>query len=79
MGERDRIRWHCRRGMLELDIVLARFLERHFDTLSASELAVFTQLLEYPDNDLWDVVSGHVEPRGQTADMQRVISLLRQS
>ena len=30
MSERDRIRWHCRRGLLELDIVLARFLDRQY-------------------------------------------------
>ena len=33
MSEVDRIRWHCRRGLLELDIVLARFLDRHLDDL----------------------------------------------
>ena len=31
MAELDRIRWHCRRGLLELDLMLERFLERHLD------------------------------------------------
>jgi antitoxin CptB len=79
MGERDRIRWHCRRGMLELDIVLTRFLERHFDNLSQGELKAFTELLDYPDNDLWDVVSGQFQPSNIATDMHRVIGLLRQS
>jgi len=62
MGEADRIRWHCRRGMLELDLVLAAFLDRHFDHLNPEQRAAFEQLLEYPDNDLLDLVMGRAEP-----------------
>ncbi len=58
MAERDRIRWRCRRGLLELDIVLGRFLERELDGLSAVELDAFKALLELSDNDLWDLVAG---------------------
>ena len=58
MAERDRIRWRCRRGLLELDIVLGRFLERELDRLDAAELEAFKALLELSDNDLWDLVSG---------------------
>jgi antitoxin CptB len=50
--ERDRLRWKCRRGLLELDIVLERYLGRHPDD---GEL---TQILDLPDNDLWDIVAG---------------------
>ena len=39
MSELDRIRWHCRRGMLELDLVLARFLERHLANFDARHSA----------------------------------------
>jgi len=35
MSELARIHWHCRRGLLELDLVLAAFLERHLDRLDA--------------------------------------------
>ena len=77
MSESDRVRWHCRRGMLELDLVLARFLERHYATLTPGQHAAFKTLLEYSDNDLWAVVSGHGEPDGADPDMLSVTSLLQ--
>ena len=58
MGEDDRIRWHCRRGLLELDIVLSKFLDKGYPTLSERQRTVFKELLELPDNDLWDLLSG---------------------
>jgi succinate dehydrogenase flavin-adding protein (antitoxin of CptAB toxin-antitoxin module) len=71
----DRIRWHCRRGLLELDLVLTRFLERNFTTLSPDQRAAFEALLEYPDNDLWDLVAGRTQPHlGPAA---AVVKLLR--
>jgi len=77
MGELDRIRWHCRRGMLELDLVLVRFLERHFAALPPEQRAAFEALLEYPDDVLWDLVCGrvHAEPGAAAA----VVSLLRET
>jgi len=56
-ARRDRLQWKCRRGLLELDLVLSRFLEQ-VAALSAAELAAFDELLDYPDTELWDVVSG---------------------
>jgi succinate dehydrogenase flavin-adding protein (antitoxin of CptAB toxin-antitoxin module) len=55
---RDRLRWKCRRGLLELDLVLERFLRRHMSTLSDEELRLLGELLDYPDHDLWEVLSG---------------------
>jgi antitoxin CptB len=55
VAEADRIRWQCRRGLLELDLLLARFLDRHFENLSPANLATFKRLLDYPDNDLLDL------------------------
>ncbi|MSQ54709.1 MAG: succinate dehydrogenase assembly factor 2 family protein [Betaproteobacteria bacterium] len=57
----DRLRWHCRRGLLELDIVLERFLKRYATELGEEELAALAELLDYPDNDLWEVVNGKSE------------------
>ena len=62
MAELDRIRWRCRRGLLELDIVLGRFLDQELDALSPAERDAFKALLELSDNDLWDLVSGRSEP-----------------
>ena len=51
----DRLKWKCRRGLLELDIVLERYLQKNpvDPELSA--------LLDLQDNDLWDIVSGRSE------------------
>lgn len=77
MSESDRVRWHCRRGMLELDLVLTRFLERHFDTSTPGQQAAFKTLLEYSDNDLWDLVSARDEPAPMDTDTLSVTRLLR--
>ena len=73
MCEADRIRWQCRRGLLELDLVLAKFLDRHLEILSPAELATFKQLLDYPDNDLWDFLNGKMPP--PDAGSARIIKL----
>lgn len=63
MAELDRIRWRCRRGLLELDLVLETFQREHLEKLSSEELDAFSRLLDSADNDLWDWVSGRGEPR----------------
>ncbi|GMQ91394.1 MAG: succinate dehydrogenase assembly factor 2 [Gammaproteobacteria bacterium] len=50
--ESRRIRWHCRRGLLELDCVLLPFYEQHFDTLDLEDRQAFIHLLDQPDNDI---------------------------
>jgi antitoxin CptB len=54
----ERLKWKCRRGLLELDLVLERFMQRHARALSDGELARLCELLELADNDLWDIVNG---------------------
>ncbi|MCC7549269.1 MAG: succinate dehydrogenase assembly factor 2 [Burkholderiales bacterium] len=76
MSEVDRIRWHCRRGLLELDIVLARFLDRHLDDLDRIEREAFKSLLMHSDNDLWDMISGRAEPPPEGVEAG-VLELLR--
>jgi antitoxin CptB len=55
-AEQRRLAWRCRRGMLELDIVLQRFIAQHFNHLSLAELQAFDAMLEMPDNDLWNAL-----------------------
>ena len=52
--EQNRLKWMCRRGLLELDLVFERFLPRVED----EELTALKEILDYPDNDLWDIVIG---------------------
>ena len=74
MAEYDRIRWRCRRGLLELDLVLERFLAQRFDRLDAAERGLFDELLDAPDNDLLDMALGRMEPAPR---YRAVVEMLR--
>ena len=52
--QQERIRWRCRRGMLELDLLLGRFLSDKIDKLDESQANVLDRLLTYPDQDIFD-------------------------
>ena len=58
----DRLRWRCRRGMLELDLLLEKFVERELPRLSAREHDAFGRLLALPDNELLDYCYGRTRP-----------------
>ncbi len=77
MKEFERARWRCRRGMLELDIVLQRFMERHYRQLDETELRQFERLLALPDNDLWDLICARQV--NSDADWQPVLALLQKN
>jgi len=68
---RERLKWKCRRGLLELDLVLERYLQRN---PADPELA---ELLDLPDNDLWDIVSGRSERYDAT--LRKIVVRLRAS
>ncbi len=57
----QRVRWRCRRGMLELDIILVRFVDEHYAKLSQSERETFEVFLDMADNPLWDLISGKAD------------------
>src|SRR5271169_5679787 len=59
--ELNRLRWRCRRGMLENDLILARFLDTRGEGISAQEIAALDRLLELSDNELWDLLSSRQE------------------
>ena len=50
--ELNRLRWRCRRGMRELDVLLERYLAKHWPTAPAGRRAAFRALLELPDPEL---------------------------
>ena len=75
MSELDKIRWHCRRGLLELDLVLEKFNERHLLGLAPEQLARYQELLEFHDNDLLDLVMGRATSPDRRYDY--VLQLLR--
>lgn len=58
---RGQVRWQCRRSLLELDLVLERFLQTGFDALDEQQLADFQDLLRCDDFDLWAMINGSQE------------------
>lgn len=56
------LRWACRRGMLELDILLGRFLEQRYLLLSPQQKKCFEQLLTCEDQDLFLWLTGKSQP-----------------
>jgi succinate dehydrogenase flavin-adding protein (antitoxin of CptAB toxin-antitoxin module) len=63
---REKLRWHCRRALLELDIVFQRFWAHTGDDLDEATAATLERLLEMQDHDMWELVSG----RSATDDPQ---------
>ena len=75
MARLDKIRWQCRRGLLELDLILQEFNRRHLAGLDLEQLKRYEELLALPDNDLLDIAMGRAaasEPR-----FENVVQLLR--
>jgi len=61
-AELDRLRWRCRRGMLENDLILTRFLDVRGAGITNEEVVALERLLNLSDNELWDLLAGRQEP-----------------
>ncbi|MDD2742442.1 MAG: succinate dehydrogenase assembly factor 2 [Rhodocyclaceae bacterium] len=74
----ERLRWRCiRRGLLEVDIALTRFLDEGFDKLDDEQQQAFVELADMEDHDLWHLISGQADiddPR-----LAPIVNLLRKS
>ena len=65
--EKNRLIWACRRGMLELDILLSRFVETHYEKLSDQDKLRFDVLLECEDQDLYNWLVKKIPPESSTS------------
>ncbi len=74
-AELRRLRWRARRGLLENDILIGRFLDREGGRLDADDLRAFAALLALSDTDLLDLLLARKEPDGALDD-NRVRALL---
>jgi antitoxin CptB len=74
--ERRRLRWRARRGLLENDLIVSRFLDREGDRLDVTEVLALEALLDLPDNELLDLLLARKDPQG-ALDNNAVRSLLR--
>ena len=74
-----KLRWRCRRGLLENDLVLERFFARHGSRLEAGQAAVLEELMQLADNDLMDLLLARREPWGELDrdEVRQLLALLR--
>ncbi|MFW2373939.1 MAG: succinate dehydrogenase assembly factor 2 [Gammaproteobacteria bacterium] len=56
----SRLRWRCRRGMLELDLLLNQFLDHGYHRLDKAQRHRLDEILDYPDQLLFDLLLGHM-------------------
>lgn len=62
MNEISKIKWLCRRGMLEPQLMLEKFVENHLENLTEKERGILLELLEYPDPVLFAWFIGQEKP-----------------
>ena len=75
MSEAGRLYWKCRRGSLELDLILLNFYEKSFPTLSTEDQDIFEQLLDEQDPVLSSWLYGDQLPA--SPDFQRIVSVIK--
>ena len=75
----SRLRWRCRRGLLETDLFIERFFARHEDSLTLAQVEGLQVLMDLSDNDLLDLLLARTEPAGELdrPDVTEVLGMLR--
>jgi len=79
LKDKARLRWACRRGMLELDVLFMPFVEEAYEYLSTKEQAIFERLLTCQDPELFAWFMGHEECKDQelNAMVQFILSRVK--
>ncbi len=77
--ELRRLRWRSRRGLLECDLFVARFFDRHAHQITRSQADGFTALMALDDPPLLDLLLARAEPEHEvnTAEVREVLALMR--
>jgi antitoxin CptB len=75
----SKLKWRCRRGLLENDLLIERFFKRHEASLTLRQAAALNELMNLADNDLLDLLLKRREPEGEinTSDVRQVLEMLR--
>ena len=75
----SKLRWRCRRGLLENDLFVERFFRHHEETITTRQAAGLMALMDLADNDLLDLLLARKEPQGEvdTPEAREVLSLMR--
>ncbi len=75
----SKLRWRCRRGLLENDLFIERFFTRQQGVITVRQAAGLEALMELPDNDLLDLLLGRTEPQDELdrPEVREVLALMR--
>jgi antitoxin CptB len=75
----SKLRWRCRRGLLENDLLIERFFDRHADSLTVRQAQALGALMDLADNDLLDLLLRRRDPAGELdrPDVRQVLGMLR--
>ena len=75
----SKLRWRCRRGLLENDLFIERFFESYSASLTVRQAEALGALMDLSDNDLLDLLFGRKSPEGELArdDVTHLLALLR--
>jgi antitoxin CptB len=75
----SKLRWRCRRGLLENDLLIERFFDRHAPSLTVRQAHALGELMDLADNDLLDLLLRRKDPEGEldTPDVRQVLEMLR--
>ena len=76
----SKLKWRCRRGLLENDLFIERFFARHESGLTVGQADALGELMDLSDNDLMDLLLGRKPPQGalNRAEITELLGLLRQ-
>ena len=77
MSELSRLRWKCRRGLLELDLLFRDFLDHGYEELDSEAAQRFDALLDYPDAVLLEWLMGRIPPTDK--DVAYLVQQIRSS
>ena len=75
----SKLKWRCRRGLLENDLFIERFFQRHESSLTERQARALEVLMDLSDNDLLDLLLGRKEPQGELLrdDVVQVLRMMR--
>ena len=80
----SKLRWRCRRGLLENDLFIARFFDRYDQALNVRQANALSELMDLSDNDLLDVFLARkslaqVEATLDHADLREILKMVRET
>ena len=75
----SKLRWRCRRGLLENDLFIERFFGQYASTLTVAQAEALGALMDLADNDLLDLLLARKEPAGELdrGEVRKVLGMLR--